>query len=281
MADQGFAPQKRRRSNGMRPTEATGEQIVQRLSEVHGKPTRAIVTIEAVVIAYPEEVELQVKTHVGEEGKSLANVLMCDDEMVVLATLWGDVAIQAIACIKSLMEACAEEEFPRVRLSAVEVVAYRHPTTPVLKKVQSTMATTVSFLSRMNVRIQPCMDFVTQNLALLALAPKVGICHCWVREAGEMRYSQKGHAMLDLAVVDRGGQEARMILFGSMAEESVHAGDEIVAWYCVAQESLQDQSGALWLYPDGYLLTVARGATPPAVVQKVTISGNRRAGLQI
>ena len=109
---------------------------------------RSIVSIEAVLIAYPEEVEQQVKTHVGEEGKLLANVLMCDDEMVLSATLWGEVATQAIACIKSLMGACAEEEFPRVRLSAVEVVGYRHTTTPVLKKVQSTMATTVSFISR-------------------------------------------------------------------------------------------------------------------------------------
>ena len=120
------------------------------------------------------------------------------------------------------------------------------------------------------------MDFVTQKLALVALVPKVGIYHSWVREAGKMRCSQKGQAMLDLAVLDHGGQEARVILFGSMAAESVTAGDEIVAWYCVAQESLQDQSRALWLYPDGYLLTVA-----PSVVQEVTIPGNRRAGLQI
>ena len=257
---------KRRRRSGAASHSAVEVLALERVQQVHMLPEKKEVTLQAYILATDGEVQVRGRGGKGGSGREVAGFVAADESSVVQVSLWAEVAKKWGPKVAEWLEMVEDEQFPRIELTACQVVHFRIPCVKELRRLQSTPRTTLKLLGAGPLVIQPSRAVLADNAADLMTAPLISCFQGVVTRVEGLIHSRDDVPMKEIGVTMANGFEVPVMLYGIQTEEEVRTYDGVIVWFGEHRAGLPRQEhskGMVWLFSSSYLLNLGRAEPPP------------------
>ncbi|CAK9102122.1 unnamed protein product, partial [Durusdinium trenchii] len=203
-------PKRRRRSEAARPA----AEEVETLAEV---------CVDCLLLVADEsthEAEVRGRGSRGAAKKAVCNLLVADATGMAQVTLWAEVAKRVLPLAQQWLEQAPDGRFPEIRLTGMQVSAYRSKTVPPLMRLQSTARSKVEAQGApATVIVRPPPAMLLQNTRVLR-EPNVMTCvRGVVQNLTAMSFSQEDVPMRGFDLVTDDQWKVPTKLHGPVAEE--------------------------------------------------------------
>lgn len=265
-------PTKRRRSGGV----VSAPTTVDDLKLLHQMATRQEVTVEGFNLAMDEKLHRGNTTGKEKKGRDVAGLMLADTGALMQLTLWGDVASKNFPHLTDLLAATDDGAFPKVRVAGAQIIGFKGPTAPSLRRLQSTPRTSITHLDTQKVTVSPALQLLTESATVLMAVPLVSCFKGVVTRLSNVIHTRDDVAMKEIGVTMVNGFEVPVMLYGAQAEEDVEHLDMVSIWFGESRRALPDHEeskGMIWLFESGYLLKLGR-AGPIAAGRPMVIGGD-------
>eukprot|EP00435_Cladocopium_sp_Y103_P049114 s3057_g14.t1 len=230
-----------------------------------GGNVRQEVTLTGFVLATDEALHNSGTKRKGSTAREVGGFLLADGESLIQIALWGEVAKRWFPRLQQWLDQTEEGQFPQVEITACQVSAYRGPTAPQLRRLQSTARTTLRHVDSGPLVIAPSAAMLATSATQLMTSPLVSCFQGVVTRVESLGHTRDDTCLKEIGVTMANGFEVPVMLYGIQAEEDVAVADAVTVWFGESRRALADREGSegmVWLFSSGYLLNL--GQVPPS-----------------
>eukprot|EP00435_Cladocopium_sp_Y103_P065669 s556_g27.t1 len=193
---------------------------VETVTAAHALAVRQEVTLTGFVLATDEALHHSGTKGKGSTAREVGGFLLADGESLIQIALWGDVAKRWFPRLQQWLDQAEDAQFPQVEITACQVSAYRGPTAPQLRRLQSTARTTLRHLDTAPLVIAPSAAMMVTSATQLMTAPLVSCFQGVVTRVESLGHTRDDMCLKEIGITMGNGFEVPVMLYGIQAEET-------------------------------------------------------------